>query len=213
MNDLVHHLPALLFVRHGETAWNAAGRIQGQMETELTARGLAQAQAVAMHLSARLGKAAGELAIHASPMRRARQTLAPILAALGRDETAVCFDARLKERHFGEWQGRPRAEMLKGAGFDIPRERARYFHWRPVGGGESLADVCARVEAFLHDLVAAGRPALIVAHGGTFRALSTLLLGASEEEAARMKIPQGAICHIRAGRAAWQLCQAGEDVM
>ena len=58
--------------------------------------------------------------------------------------------------------------MHANIGFDATAEPERYFHWRP-DSGESLADVCARVQSFLDDL---SGTAVIVAHGGTFRALS-----------------------------------------
>ena len=195
------------FLRHGETDWNAARRIQGQRDdSRLTPRGHAQARAAAALLAHALGDKAATIPVFASPLTRARQTLAHVLSALGRPESAARFDSRLMERSFGVWEGEPAARMHAGIGFDAAAEPERYFHWRP-DGGESLADVCARVESFLNDL---SGPAVIVAHGGTFRALSHLVCGVPAAQAARMKVSQKGICHLRNGKARWLFPAEGE---
>ena len=96
------------FLRHGETDWNAAKRIQGQRDdSRLTPRGERQARAAAALLARALGEHAASFSVFASPLTRVRQTLAHVLAVLGRPESAVRFDARLMERSFGAWEGAP----------------------------------------------------------------------------------------------------------
>ena len=198
------------FLRHGETDWNAASRIQGQCDdSRLTPRGERQARAAAALLASALGEAAATIPIHASPLTRVRQTLAHVLAALGRPESAVRFDPRLMERSFGVWEGEPAERMHASIGFDAAAEPARYFHWRP-DSGESLADVCGRVESFLNDL---SGPAVVIAHGGTFRALSHLLCGVPAAQAARLKVSQKGICHLRDGKAHWLFPDEGERMV
>jgi broad specificity phosphatase PhoE len=84
-------------IRHGESLYNAEGRIQGQSDVALSPAGLLQAQAIADAL-------AGEAidAVFASPLRRAKQTAEPIAARLGVD---IRCDDRLKEIHAGIFQG------------------------------------------------------------------------------------------------------------
>jgi broad specificity phosphatase PhoE len=84
-------------IRHGESLYNAAGRIQGQSDVALSPAGLLQAEAIA-------GALAGEAidAVFASPLRRAMQTAEPIAARLG---LAIQCDDRLKEIHAGIFQG------------------------------------------------------------------------------------------------------------
>ncbi len=195
------------FLRHGETDWNAAKRIQGQRDdSRLTPRGEREARTAAVLLARALGERGAAIPIHASPLTRVRQTLAHVLTALGRPESAVRFDPRLMERSFGIWEGESAASMHASIGLDASAEPERYFHWRPESG-ESLADVCARVESFLNDL---SGPAVIVAHGGTFRALSHLLCGVSAAQAARLKVRQGGISHLHDGKAHWLFREEGD---
>ncbi|HEX5476491.1 MAG TPA: histidine phosphatase family protein, partial [Burkholderiales bacterium] len=95
----------LCLVRHGETAWNAEGRVQGQLDIPLNAHGEGQARAVAQAL-------AGERfdAIYASDLGRVRQTARPAAERLG---LPVQLDTRLRERHYGIFQAITYAEAKK----------------------------------------------------------------------------------------------------
>lgn len=89
-----------LFVRHGATAWSAAGRIQGWAPVGLSDRGREEADAVADALADR-----GDVdAVVSSDLARAVETAEPICAAVGVD---AAFDPRLRERDFGVYQGLP----------------------------------------------------------------------------------------------------------
>ena len=88
----------LLPWRHGETEWNAAGRVQGQLDPELSDVGRAQAAVAAPRLAEQRPDA-----IVASDLRRAADTAAVLAALTGLE---VTLDARLRERFHGEWQGR-----------------------------------------------------------------------------------------------------------
>src|SRR6266850_4226595 len=119
----------LCLVRHGETAWNAEGRVQGQLDLPLSETGLAQARALAAVL-------AGESfsAIYSSDLARARQTAQPLAGLLKKE---VFLDARLRERHYGVFQGMTYAE----AGKRFPEGYARFKAKDPgyaFDNGESL---------------------------------------------------------------------------
>jgi probable phosphoglycerate mutase len=189
--------PWCYFIRHGETDWNAERRVQGHVETDLNARGRKQAEAIARKLR-RIEPDISRFALYASPMRRVRQTLAPILAAYGLDETAVTFDERLRERDFGKWEGMVWDELIKAGvnPWESPRD---YYFWRPEGG-ESYADVARRVDDFLRDM---RHPAIIVAHGGIHRVLRGAMLGLPPEEVAVMRVPQNAFCRLQPGEIEW----------
>ncbi|MBX2810713.1 MAG: histidine phosphatase family protein [Myxococcales bacterium] len=96
----------LLLVRHGQTEWNAAGRIQGQTNSDLTSKGRAEAEAAATWLSASVPPVNlwqhRPTAIYASDMDRTVQTAAPLAKAL--DITPI-LDPDLREMHFGELEG------------------------------------------------------------------------------------------------------------
>lgn len=159
-------------VRHGESVWNAEGRLQGHLEVPLSPRGLRQAEATAEAL---LGQSIE--ALYASPLRRARQTAEVIARRLG---LPVRFDDRLKEIDVGRFQGRLRAELA--------REEAEVLaRWAsgdpdcPLPGGESRRQVAERGQAAFAAIHRAGhRCALVVAHGtillSTIKALAGLAL-------------------------------------
>ncbi|HEX7248989.1 MAG TPA: histidine phosphatase family protein, partial [Burkholderiales bacterium] len=104
----------LCLVRHGETAWNAEGRVQGQLDIPLSGTGRAQARAVASAL-------AGEAfdAIWSSDLGRVRETAQPY-AEVSRKEILISRD--LRERHYGDFQGITYAE----AKARLPEEYARF---------------------------------------------------------------------------------------
>jgi probable phosphoglycerate mutase len=154
----------VIAVRHGETAWNAGSRIQGQLDIELNGAGLWQA--------GRLARALEEetiAAVYASDLARARQTASAIAQAHGLD---VLTDAGLRERAFGHLEGRTFADI------EIAwPEQARRWRTRDPGfvpeGGESLLTFRARVTAAAARIAARhpGELIVMVAHGGVMDVL------------------------------------------
>ncbi len=154
----------LILIRHGETAWNRATRIQGHTDIPLSPLGLAQAE--------RLAEALADeplAAIYSSDLSRARQT-AEALARV--QDLPVRLDAGLRERAFGRFEGLSWDEIAQG----YPEESAR---WRrrepdfPVGGGESLTVFSARCLTAARRAAAAhpGESIAVVAHGGVLDCL------------------------------------------
>ena len=166
----------LVLLRHGQTAFNLGSRMQGQLDTELSELGRAQAIAAAEALAKRQ-----PLLIVSSDLRRAYDTA----VALGeRTGVQVRVDARLRETHLGDWQGMTHAEIDREA----PGARLAWREdatWAPHGG-ESRVDVAARSLPLIAELVAAepdwgadeegSRPVILVAHGGLIAALTAALL-------------------------------------
>ena len=168
------NLPArrLLLLRHGQTTYNATRRMQGQMDTELSAEGIAQAERAAAHLGRR------ERDIHrilSSDLRRAAETAEAAGRVLG---ISVERDSRLRETNLGDWQGRTHGE-IDG---EYPGQRATWRHdatWAPPGG-ETRVEVAARMRAVVDELLDddswPGSTVLLVAHGGAIAALTASLL-------------------------------------
>jgi glucosyl-3-phosphoglycerate phosphatase len=165
----------LVMLRHGQTEWNAGSRMQGQLDTDLTDLGRAQAVAAAEVLAKRQ-----PLLIISSDLRRALDTA----TALGeRTGLPVGIDTRLRETHLGDWQGLTHLEVddvAPGARLAW-RDDAR---WAPHGG-ESRVDVAERSMPLVDELVASqsdwgidepDQPVVLVAHGGLIAALSAALL-------------------------------------
>jgi len=150
----------LLLIRHGETAWNAEGRIQGQLDVPLSPRGVWQAARLAQRM-------AGERidAVLSSDLARAALTAQPLAGALG---VPLQFDERLRERDFGRFQGHTLEEIAARWPQDFHRWRERDPGW-PVPEGESGDQFIARVVDALRDLARAQRGATVavIAHGGT----------------------------------------------
>ncbi len=157
-------------VRHGRSVWNAAGRIQGQIDIELDEIGLQQAQRIA-------GRLEGEplAAIYSSPLLRARST-AEVIAV--RFNLPVTLDARLMEYDFGVISGMTWAEVAE----NHPELANRWLEdpWAvPVAGSEGRVNFAARVMSAMQD-ICSRHPAehvVIVAHGGTFGVYLTAMLG------------------------------------
>lgn len=166
----------LYLVRHGLTAENAGGIIQGHNHGQLTRLGLEQAQRLAERL-----KSVPFDRIYASDLRRAAETARRI----ARYQVApVQYTAQLRERHAGIFQGRPVAEFEQAqAQSGLPHK-----DFRPAGG-ESYEELRARVAGFVTELRQAHASAtvLLVAHGRWNRMLLGMALGKSIEESLAIK--------------------------
>ncbi|RYF79982.1 MAG: histidine phosphatase family protein [Comamonadaceae bacterium] len=152
----------LLAVRHGETLWNADGRLQGHLDIPLNDQGLWQAE--------RTGAALADEpigAIYSSDLQRAWQT-AQAIAQAQPQPVVVQADERLRERAFGEFQGRLFTEIEAERPEDARRWRQRDPDFAPAGGGESLVQFRERVITAATELAARhpGTLVLLVAHGG-----------------------------------------------
>ncbi len=160
--DGTHRAPRrarLIVVRHGETKWNAEGRIQGHQDSPLTAMGIKQAEAVAHRLGVEKLDA-----IVASDLGRVRQTVEPLSKRTG---LQVSFDAALRERNYGLFEGKTLAEL----DVEFPGQFEKLRTGNPHGippGGESLAQFHARIAAAMEQVAqeAAGKTVAVMVHGG-----------------------------------------------
>ncbi len=158
----------LIVWRHGNTDWNASGRVQGQTDIGLNDLGREQAGAAAQLLTGFHPDA-----IFASDLRRAADTAAALAALTG---LPVHTDVRLRERHFGPWQGL----RLTEAAEQYPDEYAR---WRagdpdPGAGIETLDDVGKRLGVAFQeaaDTVAGGTVVVATHAGGARQGIGQLL--------------------------------------
>src|SRR4051794_296757 len=159
----------LLLLRHGQTAWNAERRIQGQLEAELDDSGHRQAASVAPVVAAK-----APVALWSSDSVRARQTAAYVAKETGLDPT---YDARLREYFLADRQGITHDEYAALA----PEEYAEYVTGNfDVAGGETAAVVSARMVEAISDLLASiapGELAVAVSHGAAIRDAVPALLG------------------------------------
>jgi len=185
-------------VRHGETRWNVAGRIQGHADSPLTDTGLAQAEAIAHRLAReRFDR------LVASDLGRARRTAEAIARLTGH---AVESDPRLRERHFGEGEGLTYEEI--DARFPDAFSRTRetdpdYV----VPGGESRRQFFERVRGAFEDIASASteRRVAVVCHGGVLAALYRHVNGWAIAEPRAIAIPNAAYNALARGPDGWRV--------
>ncbi|AHD09122.1 histidine phosphatase family protein [Phaeobacter gallaeciensis] len=181
--------PKIWFLRHGQTEWNAEGRIQGQLESKLSPLGIEHAQQQASLMAPILAQ--GPTCI-VSPLGRAQQTAR--IALGGQPYTT---DARLAEAQAGVFQGMTREE--------VEAEYPEIYAANPLSldlfcaapKGEGYAAFQARIEAFLNGL---SEPTVVVAHGLWGQVLRGLICGLSRAEMAALPNEQGCIYELSQGR-------------
>ena len=196
----------LLLIRHGETAWNAERRAQGHLDSPLTEAGRRQAHAMGQALARELRSAGYEpsaVIVRASPLGRVRETLAIAAAAAGLEHDAECFDHRLREMSWGDWDGLTIPEIEARWPDDMAARRLDKWRYAPPGG-ENYVMAAERARPALSDiaLLAAERPVAVFAHGGIGRVLRGLFLGVPEAEILTMDQPQDAFYRLHRGDAA-----------
>ena len=146
----------VLFIRHGQTAFNTESRLQGAMPVPIDQRGIEQSQALAQHLLTL------EIdALYTSPRLRAKATADIVAASLG---LPAIEDERLAEIRFGDFEGHTFAEVAQRYPDAYAKWQSGYRAYR-VPGGESRLDVQRRMQAAWEDIIAGdGRRVAIITH-------------------------------------------------
>ena len=172
----------LIVVRHGQTVWNAEGRLLGREDPPLDGIGLVQAERIAAVVAADR--------VVSSPLQRAQQTA----AALGRP---VEIDERWIELDYGELEGVAVGEVPASTWAEWQADLG--FH---PPGGETLAELGARVGAACDDLIAEAvdQDVVVVTHVSPVKAAVAWAIGVGGEVAWRTFVGPGSITRIAAGR-------------
>jgi broad specificity phosphatase PhoE len=183
----------LVHIRHGQTDWNAAGRLQGSQDIPLNDTGRAQAQRNGRRLAdlfSDLGVTANRYRFVASPLGRARSTMEIVRGELGLDPAGYGTDPRLTEVSFGRYEGYTYKDISAVAPEAYRRLRADKWNFLPPEG-ESYAMLRERVGGWLETLE--GEAIVVVSHGGVYRVLKSLLLGVQDPSLAEAFVPQDRI--------------------
>lgn len=196
-------LTHVVLARHAETAWNRAGRMQGYLDSPLTARGEAQASALAEALADE-----GIAHLYSSDQGRAIRTAS---AVADRCRAPLVTDARLRERHYGE---------LAGLTWQALREQHPALHARFAArdadfvppGGESLRQFRDRVLPALDDIVALhrGERVAVITHGGVVGLVYRHALSIPLEAARDYRLDNASINRFRWLAGHWQLQAWGD---
>jgi broad specificity phosphatase PhoE len=185
-------MPTIYYIRHGETEWNALGRLQGVRDIPLNELGRKQsvhAGHILADLLKRDGHSASSIPFVASPLGRARQTMELMRGTLQLPLPAYAIDDRLREIGYGEWEGSTLAEMQAKDPALFARRQVDKWSVAPPGG-ETYVAVQARMADWYRGLAA---DTVAVAHGGTARALMVALGFETAQSAADLGIEQGAV--------------------
>ncbi len=181
----------LVFIRHGQSEWNASGLWTGQEDVGLTDKGVAEARKAAEFLKdIPFDKA------YVSKHSRAQHTLKEVLDVLERHDLQTVQHPALNERHYGDYQGKNKWEIKEQIGDEeFTKLRRSWDH--PVPNGETLKDVHMRVvpyyeEYILKDLKA-GKNVIVSAHGNSLRALMKHLEDVADDNVHEVEIGTGEV--------------------
>ncbi|MER8635800.1 histidine phosphatase family protein [Mesorhizobium sp. M1365] len=192
--------PLVYIVRHGQTAWNAEARLQGQADTDLNELGREQASRNGRRLAELIDKPE-DFDFVASPMRRTRETMERLRAAMKLDPHAYRTEPLLVELSFGDWQGFTFAELEANNPGSTRRRRLDKWNFQPPGeGAESYQMLLERVKPWVDAL---DRQTVCVTHGGIMRVMFRLVLGMSEQDAVSMEVPQDRVLRLDGRRLEW----------
>lgn len=193
----------LIHIRHGETDWNRAKRLQGWRDIPLNDTGRAQAKANGERMKsvlAGMGIAPDSFHWVASPLSRSRETMEIVRREIGLDPKAYRTDDRLREISYGELEGMTHEE--------IEAERPDLYHllrtekWSFLPpGGENYPHLAARVGNALSEIAG---PAIVVAHGGVFRAIKSLIEDGPKDGIEEFFVPQDKVFVLENGREEWR---------
>jgi probable phosphoglycerate mutase len=193
--------PTVFYIRHGETDWNVAGRLQGRRDIPLNKRGQEQARhcgQVLRDLLVRDGRDPESLDYLCSPLGRARNTMQLARTEMGLVPDAYRVDEGLTEISFGDWEGFTIAQLHERDPAHISQREHDKFHFLPPNG-ESYKMVMARMGSWYAGLT---RDTVAVAHGGTARGLMAHLGIAQPRAAPLIDIAQGVVYVFQDGKLA-----------
>ncbi|MDN7240796.1 histidine phosphatase family protein [Planococcus sp. N028] len=183
-------MTTICLVRHGETDWNAQGKLQGSMDIPLNANGILQAKACSEHL-----KETAWDYIVTSPLQRAKNTAEIINGKL---DVPLIVMAEFMERHFGDAEGmtlQDRRAIFPDKKYPN-QEPASSFHDRLIGGVQKIN------QQFANSRI------LLVAHGAVIDAILTAI--SSEEKAGNTPLQNGCMSHIHFNDNNWQVKSVNE---
>ena len=190
-------MTTLILVRHGESKWNRAGRIQGQINSPLTDLGINQAKATRDYLSGILLNQ--QLEIYTSPLDRALQTAEIIAQGIDHPSSKIIIEERLNDFNLGEISGTFGWDKVA----EIFPEQAQLRLQDPMrfhpSGGESGAEFEARLRSLLEDLKDDGTLKLMVSHGIVNKFIRGILKNLSGKEMVELGESQNTIYRLEEG--------------
>jgi len=186
----------IYLIRHGRTEFNVEGRFQGHCDSPLTPLGLEQAAANGALLKTLIGDPS-DWRLEASPLGRAMHTAQIIAGVAGL--SAPIPDGRLREVGMGSWDGLTE-EDISYAYPEAAKGATRYDIFFRSPDGEGFDTLCGRLQSWLDEALADGRPRIAVSHGVAGRVLRGLYAGLDREVMLKLPAPQDAVFRLADGR-------------
>ncbi|MEL6288493.1 MAG: histidine phosphatase family protein [Pseudomonadota bacterium] len=184
-------MPRIFFIRHGETDWNRAGRLQGSTDIALNALGRTQAGRNGERLRELIGDGAGYRFI-ASPLSRTVETMRRVRTAMGLAPDVFDREPALVEVGFGAWEGERWVDLRRSSPDGVAAYLASPLDFVPPNG-EGYGGARDRALAWLADVRC---DTVCVSHGGINRVLRGALLRLPAPEIVHLKVPQDRIMEI-----------------
>ncbi len=191
-------MPLIYYVRHGQTDYNAARRIQGILDIPINATGRLQARRNGALLNELIWDKA-RFDFVASPLLRARQTMEIVRHEMGLSPDGYRTDDRLREIHFGAWGGLTMEDIAARDPENYARRQADPWNEAPPEG-QCYREFHDQVMAWLAEVTS---DTILVAHGGTGRCLSRHFLKLPPDEMVHLDRPQDRVLMIDGGTLTW----------
>lgn len=194
----------MILIRHGETVWNAEGRIQGQGDSPLTERGVAQARAVAKRLQNEQFTA-----LYASHLGRVIDTARYIAAISGH---AVTIDERLQERAYGICEGLTQVEASVNHATIFHEYKTNFSSDFAIPQAESTRQLLARGQTVFQELARRhpGERIVVVSHGSFLRFVLSDMLGVPLGAKQGFRLANGSLSEIAYEDGEWSVTTLGE---
>ncbi|MDN4478378.1 histidine phosphatase family protein [Demequina sp. SYSU T00039] len=194
-------MTVLVLLRHGQTEYNAEGRLQGSLDVPLGEHGRNQAAAAARAIVDGYGVPDR---IVTSPLSRARDTAAAVGALV---PVPVTVDRRLRQRSYGEWEGLTWDEVK----LRWPRDYERRLRGEDpqIAGWDVAAEVSARVSEALAEACDGARLVVVVSHGSAIMLGSLALLGLDAHATTLGKLPHAHWNVLATAHGGWSLARYG----
>ena len=187
----------IFLIRHGQTTWNRAGRLQGQADSPLTLLGAQQVEAIGKKLKEVIE--AEKCYFWSSPLGRTKQTTSIICDEITFNYDDVVFDKRLVEITLGDRDG---YKSWKALFEDFPEDMARREKdpWNfSHPNGESSQMVSERVQPFMEKIFKIEGIHIVVTHGVVSKIIRGMYLNLSPEEIFSLDRPQDAFHRLQNG--------------
>ena len=178
---------SIYLLRHGETVWNRAKRLQGHKDTPLTLKGVQQARAMGNKLCQVL-EGIQPATFFSSPIGRSYQTATIVADSINFDTELIILKKELKEITFGKWDGLNMEEILADYGAIWRKRKNAKWSFAPPDG-ESYEMASQRANNFISGL-AGEYPTVIVAHGSLNKVIRGCWRGLEPEEIFHLDEPQ-----------------------